>query len=172
NSTLLALASLTYIFDQELLQYMRGKPVSEMEFSQLCQSPFVEAHTNGGWMVKNGIRWRVRAGFKERFPDAYIESRRRADKVLERRLSSTNYDYFARKLELALGRFFLKDTEFTRSLIYFGGQKKINIRVAKEEELPMLAKMYQKNIQIYPPFLKDDTHQEQYLYEICKIDPS
>src|SRR5690625_609406 len=126
NSTLLALASLTYIFDQELLQYMRGKPVSEMEFSQLCQSPFVEAHTNGGWMVKNGIRWRVRAGFKERFPDAYIESRRRADKVLERRLSSTNYDYFARKLELALGRFFLKDTEFTRSLIYFGGQKKIN----------------------------------------------
>src|SRR5690625_8033825 len=36
----------------------------------------------------------------------------------------------------------------------------------------MLAKMYQKNIQIYPPFLKDDTHQEQYLYEIWKIDPS
>lgn len=172
NSTLLALASLTYIFDQELLQYMRGKPVSEIEFSQLCQSPFVEAHTNGGWMVKNGIRWWIRARFKERFPDTYTESRLRADKVLEHRLSSTYNEHFSRKLELALGRFFLKDTEFTRSLIYFGGQQKINMRAAKEEELPMLAMMYQKNIQISPPFLKDDTHQEQYLYEIWKIDPS
>ena len=171
NSTLLSLASLTYTFDQELLQYMLGKPVSDMAFTQLCQSPFVEAHTSG-WMVKNGIRWWIRAGFKHRFPDTYTEMKRRADKILERRLLSTNHNHFARKLELALGRFFLKDTEFTRSLIYFGGQKQISIRAAREKELPMLAEMYQKNMQVFPPFLKDDTHQEQYLYDIWKIDPS
>lgn len=172
NSSLLALASLTYIFDQELLEYMRGEPVSEKEFFQLCQSPFIETHANGGWMVKNGMRWWIRAGFKDRFPDTYKKSRQRGDKILEHRLLNTNHEQFSRKLELALGRFFLKETEFTRSLIYFGGQKKLKSRAAKEEELPLLAEMYQKNIQISPPFLKDDTHQEQYLYEIWKIDPS
>lgn len=170
NRKLLTLASLTYTFDQELLEHMIEKSISETEFKQLSQSPFVEAHTNGGWMVKNGMRWWIRTGFKEKFPDAYTNIKKRADELLAQRYSNTND--ISKKLQLAIGRFFLQDTEFTRSLIYFGGQQKMNIRVAKKEDLPMLAEMYRKNIQISPPFLKDDTHQEQYLHEVWKVNPA
>lgn len=172
NSTLLALASLTYTFDQEMLEHMLGRSVSSVAFSQLCQSSFVEAHANGGWMVKNGIRWWVRARIKRRFPEAYAQYKQRAEEVLERRIVTSNKDQIARKLELAIGKIFLQDTEFTRSLVYFGDQQNLTIRAATEEDLPLLAKMYQHNIQISPPYLNDDSHQEQYLYEIWKIDPS
>lgn len=170
NRKLLTLASLTYTFDQELLEHMIGKSISESEFKQLAQSPFVDAHANGGWMVKNGMRWWMRTGFKDKFPDAYANVIKRADELLAQRYSNTNDK--SKKLQLAIGRFFLQDTEFTRSLIYFGGQQKINVRAAKKEDLPMLENMYQKNLQISPPFLKDDTHQEQYLHEIWKVNPA
>ena len=170
NSTLLSLASLTYTFDQELLEYMQGAPVSSKEFSKLCQSSFVRSYENGGWMVKNGIRWWVRANFRERFPTAYEQYKQRAETMLERRLSQSK-NQIAFKLDLAIRKFYLKDSVFTQ-LVYFGNQHNLSVRAAKKEELPKLAKMYQHNLKISPPYLEDSSHQEQYFTAVWHADPT
>lgn len=169
NSSLLSLASLTYTFDQELLEYMLEQPVSTKQFSQLCQSSFVSSHENGGWIVNNGMRWWVRTHLKERFPTAYEQYKQRAETMLERRLSQSNKNQIALKLELAIGKFYLRDSLFTR-LVYFGNQHNVTVRAAKKEELPLLADMYQRNLQVSPPYLEDLTHQEQYFSAVWEVD--
>lgn len=165
NDTLLVLASLTYTFDQEMLEYMLGSPIKPNEFTQLCQSPFVETLANGGWMVKNGIRNWLSTSFKERFPDTYDTYLERANAILDRRIAA-NKDDPALQMELAIGKYFLQGNQFVRNFIYFGGQDKLHIRTAREEELPLLAELYQANLQLSPPFTYDDTHQEQYFQAI------
>lgn len=170
NSDLLALASLTYTFDQELLQHMVGQPITKSEFSTLCQSTFVTAHDNGGWMVNNGIRWWLRATMKERFPIAYEQYKQRAAEMLERRIAQTNKDQFDKRFELTMGRFFLQDSLFIR-LVYFGNHQMFNVRAASREELPMLAEMYQVNLRVSPPYLEDSSHQERFFHDIWQVDP-
>lgn len=172
NSTLLILASITYTFDQELLEYMLGKSIADQDFIDLCQSSFVDAHPTEGWIINNGIRWWIRRGFKEKFPDTYATYIKRADTLLKQRLANTNPKNRLKILEITIGRFFLKDTVFTRSLVYFEGDRQLRLRSARKNDIPLLAKMYQKNLKVSPPFSIDDTHQEQYLLDIWNINPS
>lgn len=172
SKTLLAISSLVYTFDQELLEFMLGEPIDTATFTKLCQSPFVEVHADGGWMIKNGIRKWARAGLKERLPDAYEKYKERAGRLLERRIVQANLNEKMLRLELAYGKLFLQENEFVHSYVYFGNQKNLNVRAANQEDLPMLADMYQKNFQMYPPNVTDDSHQEQYLTEIWEIEPN
>lgn len=171
NKRLLALSSLVYTFDQEFLEYMLGESIAPSAFTGLCQSPFVEVHVDGGWMIKNGIRKWVRAGLKESFPDAYELYKERARQLLERRIVQSNEDEKTLRLELAYGKLFLQENEFVHSYVYFGNPKNLDVRPAQLDDLPMLATMYQKNFQMYPPNVSDDSHQEQYLTEIWEIAP-
>lgn len=170
NGDLLALASLTYTFDQELLEHMMGQQIDKSEFSQLCQSSFVKSHEDGGWMVNNGIRWWLRVTIKERFPSAYEQYKQRAANMLEQRISQTSKEHIAKRLGLSIGKFFLQDTLFMH-LVYFGSHEKFEVRAAKEEELPLLAQMYQHNLRISPPYLEDSSHQEQYFFDVWQVDP-
>lgn len=172
NHQLLALATLPYTFDQELLEHMLGEPIDSAAFAQLCQSTFVESHTNGGWMVKNSIRWLIRTDLKHRFPVLYEQYKQRAHTLLEHRLASSHKDQISLKLELALGTSFLQDSQYIESLIYFGGQQQLTHRAAREDELPMLAEMYQHNIALHPPYLPDDAHKERCFYDIWSLEPS
>lgn len=171
KDTLLVLASLTYTFDQEMMEYMLGEPIDLADFSQLCQSSFVEALPSGGWMVKNGIRNWISTSFKERFPETYEIYKERAREILDRRIATAN-NQPAIKLELALGKIFLQERQIVRDFLYFGGQEKLHVRAARQEELPKLAKMYQHNLLHSPPYLADDTHQEQYLATIWEAYPN
>lgn len=172
NMTLLSLASLTYTFDQEMLEYMLDQPINSDEFTQLCQSSFVQVHAGGGWMVKHGIRRWARARLKERFPDTYERYKKRAAEIVERRKPDRLQDEKVWKLELAIRKFLLLENEYVENVIYRVDGEPLTSRAAREEEIPILAEMYQKNIQILPPFLTDDSHQEQYLNTIYQLEPS
>src|SRR5690625_1141110 len=141
NSTLLILASITYTFDQELLEYMLGKSIADQDFIDLCQSSFVDAHPTEGWIINNGIRWWIRRGFKEKFPDTYATYIKRADTLLKQRLANTNPKNRLKILEITIGRFFLKDTVFTRSLVYFEGDRQLRLRSERKNDIPLLAMM-------------------------------
>lgn len=172
DKTLLELASLVYIFDQEILEYMLGHPIAEAEFSRLCQSSFVEPHASGGWMVGSGIRRLARAGFRERLPGRYEQYKQKAEEILKRRFERCSDQEEARSAELAMGKFVLQDHEYIHGLVYYGDKQNFRVRAAHDEDLPMLADMYRTIIRTSPPYRIDDSHQEQYLQAIRRIDPT
>lgn len=171
NLKLLSLASIVYVFDQELLEHMLNEPISAHDFLMLCQSPCVKMHSNFGWSVKPGIRKWLRMDFKLRYPEQYERCKERAQQVLEQRIQSLSTADQRLIFELLIGKWFLHENEFLHSFVYYNEERKFSQRPARKEDLPKLEQMYQTNIQASPPYLPDDTRQEHFLQLIWNIKP-
>ncbi|MFC5702400.1 LuxR C-terminal-related transcriptional regulator [Cohnella faecalis] len=68
--SLIEYMSIPRTFNQELLGYMRGFPVTDVEFASITRLSFVKASARG-WVMQDRIRETIHSEFKKRMPKQY-----------------------------------------------------------------------------------------------------
>ncbi|SEM63130.1 ATP-binding protein [Paenibacillus sp. OV219] len=169
---LLRAASIPWRFDQDMLQWIIGEEITQEQFNEFCNIPYIKLFRQGGYCLLDAVSKWMNAELAHRAPETHALYKQRALAAIERRWTHTSPSDEERKKLLRLEKAFLMSDEFMRSFYFATDRSGFRIDAASKEHIPLLRELVQQFFLAFPPFQNDDTLQHTFLDAIWEEEPS